>query len=117
MLRSLLLAASLLASPLAAAGAPAGTAPAGAGKPAAAAPAASPSVPAPRGPLLIETKRGKLEFDHQQHAKTACADCHKGQAVPARIGIKGKDAPHKFCQGCHKALQKGPQKCTACHQK
>ena len=111
MLSALLLAASLLASPPTASPAKAAPRP---GAPAGA-PLAAPA--APKGRILIETRRGKLEFDHQLHAKMACAACHQGQGVPARIGIKGKDAAHKFCLACHRAQKKGPQKCTSCHER
>ena len=111
MLSSLLLAAALIASPDPAVKAPAR---ANVEKPAA---AAASAVKAPAALLVIETKRGKLEFSHQQHAKTACADCHKGQAVPGRFGLKGKTAAHGFCVNCHKATKQGPQKCTSCHER
>ncbi len=77
---------------------------------------AAPAAAAPKGPVVIPTTKGKLEFSHKEHAKTACADCHQGQAVPARFGLKGKEAAHKFCGDCHKASKKGPQKCTSCHK-
>jgi hypothetical protein len=71
---------------------------------------------APTGPVVIETKRGKLEFSHQAHAKTACATCHKGEGPPGRLGLKGRDAAHKYCVDCHKAEKKGPVGCNTCHQ-
>lgn len=80
--------------------------------------AAAPAAPeAPKGPVVIETSKGRLEFSHKAHAKTACARCHQGQATPGKIGVKGKDAAHKFCVDCHKAEKKGPQKCSWCHQR
>ena len=111
MLSALLLAASLLAPP------PPSSHPTSTPTPEAPAAKAVTASDAPRGRILIETKRGKLEFDHQAHSKVACAACHKGQGVPARIGIKGKDAAHKFCLACHRAQKKGPQKCTSCHDR
>lgn len=72
---------------------------------------------APKAPVVIPTTQGKLEFSHKDHAKTACATCHKGQAPPARFGLKGKEAAHKLCLDCHKAAKKGPQRCAACHKR
>lgn len=91
MIASLLLATSLLAGP--------------------------PAPVAPKGSVVIPTKRGKLEFSHKDHAKAACASCHVGQAAPGRFGLKGSDAAHKYCVACHKEQQKGPQACAACHKK
>jgi len=127
MIASLLLSACLLAAPTpAAATAPApraagpkadstasGSAPAAATR----AEPAAPGPAAPKGIVLVETKRGKLEFSHKVHAQTACAQCHVGQAVPARIGVKGIEAAHKFCVDCHKAGQKGPVNCNWCHKR
>lgn len=107
MIQPLLVAAFLLAAPAAA------PTPAPAAK--AAAKGASPA--APEGPVVIETKRGKLEFSHQAHAKAACAKCHPGAKPPGKIGVKGKDAAHRFCMGCHRSEKQGPQQCTACHER
>jgi hypothetical protein len=110
MIASMLLASYLFTAPAAPA--------AQAAQAAQAAPAAqAPAPKAPEGPVVIETKRGRLEFSHKAHAKTACAQCHKDQAVPGKIGVKGKDAAHKFCVDCHKAEHKGPQKCSSCHKR
>ena len=126
MIASLLLATCLLAAPTAPAAAPAPKAPPAAKPAAQSAPAAKAVAPAPsaaelakapKGLVVIPTKQGKLEFSHKAHAKTACAACHKGQAEPARFGLKGKAAAHQFCVDCHKAEQQGPQKCSACHQR
>jgi hypothetical protein len=78
---------------------------------------APPVVEAPKGPVVIETKRGKLVFSHQAHGKTACAGCHKDQEVPGRLGLKGKEAAHKLCLACHRSEKKGPQGCTSCHER
>ncbi len=72
---------------------------------------------APTGPVLIATKRGKLEFSHKAHARTECARCHQAEGPPARFGLKGRDAAHKYCVDCHKTEKKGPQKCDACHKR
>jgi len=122
MIASLLLSACLLAAPTPA---PAPVpAPKAAGPTAAstatkaattAAPKAEPA--APKGIVVVETKRGKLEFSHKVHARTACAQCHQGQAVPARFGVKGIEAAHKFCVDCHKAVKKGPVGCSWCHKR
>ena len=128
--------ASLLLTACLAAATPAAPAPAPAAKPTAKPPATTPAAAAPgkaapattapapaatpeapKGLVRVETKRGTLEFSHKVHAQTACADCHRGQAVPARIGVKGVEAAHKFCVDCHKAGKKGPEKCSWCHQR
>jgi predicted CXXCH cytochrome family protein len=134
MIASLLLSACLHAAPTpaataapqpkaapAASTAPAAQATAPKGAPAAtqAAPkAATPATAeAPTGLVVVETKRGKLEFSHKAHAKTGCAECHQGQAAPARFGLKGSEAAHKYCVDCHKASKKGPEKCSWCHKR
>jgi len=82
-----------------------------------AAPAAMPAAgEAPKAPISIETKVGHLEFSHPAHGALACARCHPGPGAPGKLGMKGKEAAHKFCVACHKAEQHGPFKCTACHQ-
>jgi hypothetical protein len=94
------------------------TAPAGSrAAPKAVTPAAAPGSEAPKGLVVVATKRGKLEFSHKAHAKAACAECHQGQAVPARFGLKGVEAAHKYCVDCHKAAKKGPDKCSSCHRR
>lgn len=100
-----------------AAAAPKGTPVKSQAAPKAATPADAPGPEAPKGLVVVETRRGRLEFSHKAHAKAGCAECHQGQAVPGRLGIKGVEAAHKYCVDCHKAAKKGPDKCSSCHRR
>lgn len=76
---------------------------------------AAAAVDAPKGPVVLEAKQGKVTFNHASHAAVKCDHCHKG--TPGKIGKMEKDVAHKLCQECHKAEKKGPQKCVDCHKK
>ncbi len=68
--------------------------------------------------VVYKAKNGDVTFPHKEHQKQGCKSCHT-TPKPEKIAIEGKDAAHKFCQGCHEEKQKGPQKteCVKCHKK
>jgi len=97
---------------------------------------------APKAPaegLVIKAEKMKkppVTFEHAKHAKFECSKCHHkwdGKDKPKGCAICHKDkkdgkklsiknAAHKTCRGCHRAMKKagdktGPTKCTACHKK
>jgi hypothetical protein len=75
------------------------------------------AVDAPKNPIVLDAKQGKVTFNHSKHAAAKCETCHVGQATPGKIGKMEKDAAHKLCQECHKTGGKGPTKCAECHKK
>ncbi len=94
---------------------------------------------APAESLVIKAEKMKkppVPFEHAKHAKYECSKCHhtwKGEGTPKGCGechkeqkdgkkLGFKDAAHKTCRGCHRAMTKagdktGPTKCSACHKK
>ena len=70
--------------------------------------------------IVLESKNGKVTFQHKAHQeklKGDCKVCH-GDAAPGKIAGWGKDKAHETCRGCHKKSGKGPDtKCTECHKK
>jgi hypothetical protein len=97
---------------------------------------------APKAPTkMIVIKSAKMKkppvpFKHASHAKFDCAkchhkwdhkgtpkgceSCHKDKKEGKKLSIK--NAAHKTCRGCHRAMKKagektGPSKCNACHKK
>lgn len=84
---------------------------------------------------LGKHQRPLVEFNHKLHSsKLDCTRCHhdfdkfnnnrggEGQPCDSCHKAKGsrgmpslKDAFHRQCIGCHKAMKKGPVMCGECH--
>ncbi len=96
----------------------------------------------PTGDIKVEmpdgAKKPAVTFSHAKHAvpvpdcKTChhsfkgegqpqkCSECHKAKKDGKKPGIK--NAAHKTCRGCHRAMKKagkktGPTPCKGCHKK
>ncbi len=99
---------------------------------------AMPKAPAKVTINEIQKRKAPVTFDHGEHAKKfGCKECHHkwkgGNVEPEKCskchGLKkegkkpkAKNAYHKKCKGCHKAMKKkgektGPTKCNECHKK
>lgn len=81
-------------------------------------------------PLTTEKKtKPPVHFEHMKHKDLKCAECHHKDAAgkeqkcsacheSADLGKKLaiKEAFHKNCRDCHKAVKKGPTSCADCHK-
>jgi cytochrome c5 len=71
--------------------------------------------PACAAPEVIEMKN-RIRFRHRAHMTYTgtCKACHLDGI--GKIPGFGKEWAHRNCRGCHKELNRGPNRCSECHK-
>ncbi|NVN97722.1 MAG: cytochrome c3 family protein [Geobacteraceae bacterium] len=64
----------------------------------------------------LPASKGNINFPHKKHQEMLkdCIKCH--EHGPGKIAGLDQKWAHKVCRGCHAEMNKGPQKCSECHQ-